>query len=191
VSATAVLDPEQRAQRVAVARERRRTVLRATRPLLRAGGWLLLLASACSSLYVDGVVLPGGLLAAAAGAGIAARRAGRAVPPPLTLDARAQLTVREAWRALRADADLPRPHVRHAVWADAAGDGTVRLWRLTRAPGAEQAADGGYAIHASMLAELEPGDTVAAAEALAVAREEAERDEVAALEGLSLARALN
>jgi hypothetical protein len=190
VSATAVLDPEQRAQRVAVARERRRSVLRVTAPVLRAAGWLLLLASACSSLYVDGVALPGALLAAAVGSALAARRAGRAVPPPLTLDARAQLTVREAWRELRADADLPRPHPRHAVWVDAAGDGTVRLWRLTRSPGLEPAADGGYAIHATVLAELEPDDTVAAAEALAVAQDAAERDERAALEGLSLARAL-
>jgi hypothetical protein len=107
----------------------------------------------------------------------AAKLAGRVTPPALSSTARAQATVREAWRVLRADADDARPYPRHAVWVSETDDGTVGLWRLTRPAGETLAADGRYAVTATQLCRLGALDTAEAAEAAAEARAAADRDE--------------
>jgi hypothetical protein len=167
---------ERRAQRTIAARDRRRAGLRAARWILRA------LAAGCvvAALYPATPALA--LLACAVVLACAAGTAGALTPPALGPRARAELTVREAWRALRPDADRAAAHPRHAVWAAESDDGTVRLWRLTRRAGQERAADGGYLVRATPLCSLDPVDTAAAAAAMEDARADAARDEQAALD---------
>jgi hypothetical protein len=185
VSVRTVADPEQRAQRLIAARERRRVLLLLAPRALHPAAWVLALAAAGAMLY-DWVVPPAVLLVLAVVAEVLARTTPRAAPTRLTDDDRALLTVREAWRELRADADVPRPYARHAVWVSEADDRTVQLWRLTRPAGED------YAITATLLDTLDALDTAAAAEATADARIAAERDEDAGslLEATTLARAL-
>jgi hypothetical protein len=166
---------ERRAQRIIGARDRRRALLRAARWILRA------LAAACVLAALPPATPALVLLACAVALACVAGAMGALVPAPLSARARAHLTVREAWRALRADADADRPYPRHAVYPAAADDGSVRLWRLTRAAGREPAADGGYLVHATVLDSLDPLDTVAAATALEDARAAAARQEEAAI----------
>jgi hypothetical protein len=178
-------EPEQRAQRAIAARERRRVLLLLAPRALHPAAWVLALAAAVAALQ-PWVLPPVVLLVLAVAAETLARVTRAALPPALSDDDRALLTVREAWRELRADADVPRPYARHAVWVSEAGDGTVRLWRLTRPAGED------YAITATLLDTLNALDTAAAAEATADARIAAERDEDAGsmLEAATLARAL-
>ena len=184
---------EHRAQRRIGARDRRRALLVTAQPALRLLAFGLFVAGACGVLYGWARPLnPVLLLVVAVAVSGAARLAGRVTPASLSGRARAEATVREAWRVLRADADEPRPYPRHAVWATETDDGTVDLWRLTRPAGDARADDGGYAVTATFLRSLDPLDTVAAAEAMADAQADAERDERAELriEARGLARAL-
>jgi len=176
---------ERRAQRLIAARDRRRAMLPTARQLLRVAAWALALAAAGLSLG-SSVLAPIALLVLAVLAAGLARAAGAVVPHRLTEHERAQLTVREVWRALRADGDVARPHARHAVWASETEDGAVQLWRLTRPAGDD------YVITATLLRSLDPLDTAAAAEAMADERIAAERDERGErrVEARMLARAL-
>jgi hypothetical protein len=181
VGAEHTFDPgalaERRAHRIIDGQDRRRAVLRSAPPLLKVSAFVAAIACGCSILYGwgAGLAVPLALLVVAVVLAGLARGAERAAPPALTGRDRAQLTVREAWRAVRADADETAAYPRHAIWAAEAGDGTVQLWRLTRAAGAD-------AIAATLVGELDARDTVVAAEALAEAREAAREDEEAAME---------
>jgi hypothetical protein len=182
VSVAVLVDPgeraERRAQRLIAARDRRRALLLTARPAMRGLAFALVVAGACAALYGWArPISPLLLFACAAALTSAARLTGRMTPPALSSTARAHATVREAWRVLRPDADEARSYPRHAVWACEAGDGTVGLWRLTRAPGEALAADGRYAVTATLLCSLGALDTAAAAEATAEARAAADRDE--------------
>jgi hypothetical protein len=183
---------ERRAQRIISGRDRRRAALLSAPPLLKVFAFVAAVACACSILYGwgPGLGVPLALLVVAVVLAALAAGAERGAPPALTGQARAQLTVREAWRALRPDADAAASYPRHAIWAAETADGTVQLWRLTREPGEVRAADGDYAITARLLSRLDARDTVAAAEALAEAREAAQDDEDGAVEAAGLARAL-
>ncbi len=164
------------------ARDRRRALLLTAQPALRVVAFVLVVAGACVALYGWGRPLnPLLLFACAVVLTTAARLAGRVTPPRLSSAARAQATVREAWRLLRVDADEVRPYPRYAVWASEADDGTVGLWRVTRPAGDVLAADGQYALTATLLATLDALDTAAAVEAMADARAAADRDEQAAM----------
>jgi hypothetical protein len=180
VTGVGIQDPgacaERRAQRIIAARDRRRAAL-------RAGRWILrLLAAACVAAALVPTTPALVLLACAVVLACAAGAAGALTPAVLGPRARAQITVREAWRAVRHDGDRPAGHERHAIWAAEADDGTVRLWRLTRRAGRERAADGGYLVHATPLCSLDARDTVAAAAAMEDARADAASDEQAAVD---------
>jgi hypothetical protein len=183
---------ERRAHRIIGGRDRRRALLLSASPSLKVAAFAAAVVCGCSVLlgWGPGLAVPLVLLVVAVVLAGLAAGAARAAPPALTTHARAQLTVREAWRSLRPDADVPAPYPRHAVWAAEAADGTVQLWRLTRAAGDVRAADGDYAITARLLSRLDGRDTVAAAEALAEARGAAQDDEDGAVEAAGLARAL-
>ena len=186
MSVAVFVDPgeraERRAQRLIAARDRRRALLLTAQPAMRGLAFALVVAGACAVLYGWArPINPLLLFACAALLASAARLAGRMTPPALSSTARAEATVREAWRVLRADADDVRPYARHAVWACEADDGTVGLWRLTRPAGETLAADGRYAVTATLLRSLGALDTAAAAEATAEARAAADRDEQVAM----------
>ncbi|MEA2176714.1 MAG: hypothetical protein QOG77_11 [Solirubrobacteraceae bacterium] len=194
------LDPgalaERRAQRIIGGQARRRTLLRRAPRPLRVSAFLTAILCGCAVLYGwgAGLTAPVVLLVAAVVLACLAGQAERAAPAVLTGRARAELTVREAWRVLRADADEVVAYPRHAIWAAEAPDGTVQLWRLTRDAGVVPAADGDYAITATLLEGFDGRDTVGAAEAMADARGVAWRDEQDAMqlriEADGLARAL-
>ena len=180
VSVEVLADPgdraELRAQRIIGARDRRRALLLTAQPALRVSAFVLVVAGSCAVLYGWGrPVNPLLIFACAVAVAIAAKLTRRVTPPRLSSAARAQATVREAWRVLRADADEARPYPRYAVWASEADDGTVGLWRITRPAGDE------YALTATLLTSLHALDTAAAAEAMADARAAADRDEQAAM----------
>jgi hypothetical protein len=180
VSVELLADPgdraELRAQRIVGARDRRRALLLTAQPALRVSAFVLVVAGSCAVLYGWGrPVNPLLIFACALAVASAAKLTRRATPPRLSQAARAQATVREAWRVLRVDADETRPYPRYAIWAAEADDGTVGLWRITRPPG------DAYALTATLLTSLQALDTAAAAEAMADARAAADRDEQAAM----------